>query len=230
MRISLQRSWLSLFLIGLLALVTSAIAPARAAAPTVTPSARATIERAESNAIRETGVAGVTNSEEPQGGLLDPDLGTAFFTICIFVVLLIILGLTAWKPILSGLKSREQTIRESIEAAQRAKAEAERSSRELEAKMADVQRQASQALAQAKADAVKLADSIRAQAEAESAALKDRTLREIDAAKQQALTEINTHAAELGTAVARKILQRDVTVNDQQRLVEESLAELAKKN
>jgi F-type H+-transporting ATPase subunit b len=96
--------------------------------------------------------------------------------------------------------------------------------------MADVQREASQALAQAKADAVKLADTIRAQAEAESAALKDRTLREIDAAKQQALTEINTHAADLGTAVARKILQRDVTVNDQQRLVDESLAELAKKN
>ena len=52
-------------------------------------------------------------------------------------------------------------------------------------------------------------------AEAESAALKDRTLREIEAAKQQAVTEINNHAAELGTAVARKILQRNVTADDQ---------------
>jgi F-type H+-transporting ATPase subunit b len=85
-------------------------------------------------------------------------------------------------------------------------------------------------LAQAKLDAVKVADTIRAQAEAESTALKDRTVREIDAAKQQALSEINIHAAALGTAVARKILQRDVTADDQQRLVDESLAELAKKN
>jgi F-type H+-transporting ATPase subunit b len=210
------------------ALMLGAVSPATVqAAPTGT---RAVIERNTANAIRETGVAGAPNTEEPQGGLLDPDLGTAFFTIVIFLVLMAILGMTAWKPILAGLKSREKAIRDSIEAAQRAKADAERSGRELEAKMADVQRQASQQLAQAKADAQKLAETIRQQAEAESAALKDRTLREIDAAKQQALTEINTHAAELGTAVARKILQRDVTVSDQQRLVEASLAELAKKN
>ena len=87
-----------------------------------------------------------------------------------------------------------------------------------------------QQLNQAKADALKVADTIRAQAESESAALKDRTLREIEAAKLQAVSEINTHAAELGTAVARKILQRSVTVDDQQRLVDESLAELAKNN
>ncbi|HVX84806.1 MAG TPA: F0F1 ATP synthase subunit B [Phycisphaerae bacterium] len=210
-------------------LVTLAAVSVAQAAP-ATPAVRQDIDRAGQNALRETGVAGAPNTEEPQGGLLDPDLGTALFTVLVFVVLLIILGATAWKPILGGLKSREKAIRDSIEAAQLAKEDAERSGRELEAKMADVQRQASLALAQAKADAVKLADTIRAQAEAESAALKDRTLREIDAAKQQALTEINTHAADLGTAVARKILQRDVTVNDQQRLVDESLAELAKKN
>jgi F-type H+-transporting ATPase subunit b len=96
--------------------------------------------------------------------------------------------------------------------------------------MEQVQREAAQQMTQAKADAVKVADGIRKQAETDSAALKDRTLREIDAAKQQALSEINTHAATLGTAVARKILQRQVNADDQERLVEESLAELAKKN
>jgi F-type H+-transporting ATPase subunit b len=165
---------------------------------------------------------------DPTSAMLDPT--TLIFTIAVFIGLFIVLKLTAWKPIITGLKSREEAIRNSIEAAQRAKADAERTTRELEAKMADVQRAASQQLAQAKADAVKIADNIRAQAETESAALKERTLREIDAAKQQALSDINTHAATLGTAVARKILQRQVNADDQQRLVEESLAELAKKN
>jgi len=151
-------------------------------------------------------------------------------TIAIFVCLLIVLSKVAWKPILNGLQAREKAIRDSIEAAAKAKAEAEKMAGELEARMAEVQRQAAQQLQQAKADALKVADTIRQQAETEAAALKDRTLREIDGAKQQALTEINTHAAELGTAVARKILQRNVTADDQQRLVDESLAELAKKN
>jgi F-type H+-transporting ATPase subunit b len=228
MRMNLPRYVLGLVAAVVLVVVAAGSAPVRAAA--TTPAYEQHTDQAAVNAFRETGVAGAPNTEEPQGGLLDPDLGTALFTVVVFIVLLIILGATAWKPILAGLKDREKAIRDSIEAAKRAREDAERSGRELEAKMADVQREASQALAQAKADAVKLADTIRAQAEAESAALKDRTLREIDAAKQQALTEINTHAADLGTAVARKILQRDVTVNDQQRLVDESLAELAKKN
>jgi F-type H+-transporting ATPase subunit b len=148
------------------------------------------------------------------------------FTIAVFVVLLVVLRMTAWKPILAGLKEREDSIRKSIEAAAKARADADRTTKELEAKMAEAQRQGALALQQAKADALKLAESIRAQAEAESAALKDRTMRDIEAAKQQALSDINGRAADLGISVARKILQREVTVADQQKIVEESLAEL----
>jgi F-type H+-transporting ATPase subunit b len=176
------------------------------------------------------GGAGEAAHEEGDPAQKELDLGTMIFTICVFVGLFVVLKMTAWKPIMTGLKSREKAIRDSIEAAQRAKADAERTTKELEAKMADVQREASQQLMQAKQDAMKIADTIRLQAEAESASLKERTLREIEAAKQQALSEINTHAATLGTAVARKILQRQVNADDQERLVEESLAELAKKN
>lgn len=157
-------------------------------------------------------------------------LGTFVATILIFLCLMAILGRTAWKPIMIGLQNREQAIRDSIEAAKKAKEETERTTKELERKMEEVQRQAASQLQQAKADALKIAENIRAQAEAESVAMKDRTLREIDAAKQQAVAEINTHAAELGTAIASKLLQRSVTADDQQRLVDESLAEMARKN
>jgi F-type H+-transporting ATPase subunit b len=156
--------------------------------------------------------------------------GTFVVTILIFLILFLVLSKTAWKPIMIGLQNREQAIRDSIEAAKKAKEEADRTTKELEAKMAEAQRQAALQLQQAKADAQKVADTLRAQAEAESAAIKDRALREIDAAKRQAVAEINAHGAELGTAVARKILQRNVTADDQQRLVDESLAEMAAKN
>lgn len=164
--------------------------------------------------------------KEPEPNVVGVNIGELLVTLIVFICLLILLRATAWKPILAGLKSRETAIREGIEAAAKARADADRTTRELEAKMAEAQRQGATALAQAKADAVKLADSIRAQAENEAAALKDRALRDIEAAKQQALADINTHAAELGTSIARKILQRNVTVEDQQRLVDESLSQL----
>ena len=195
----------------------SMAAPGDVATP---PTVTETVARTEAPAAEKPA--------DPIGAELD--VGTLLVTIVIFVCLFIVLRATAWKPILTGLKAREGAIRDSIEAAAKAKADAEKTTKDLEAKMAEFQRQASQQLQQAKADAQKVADTIRQQAEAESAALKDRTLREIDGAKQQALSEINTYAAELGTAVARKILQRNVNSDDQQRLVDESLAELARKN
>lgn len=219
------KGWLGMVAMGALALssVTFAAAPARPVVlvPGQTPETR-TVEKVATSAPAKEGGDELTNSEL--------NLGTFLFTIAVFICLLIVLRATAWKPILTGLKTREAAIRDSVEAAKRAREEAERSTRELEARMAEAQRQASLQMTQAKADAVKVAEGIRVQAEAEATQLKDRTLREIDAAKQQALTDINNHAAELGTAVARRILQRDVSANDQQRLVEESLAELARKN
>lgn len=174
----------------------------------------------------------VVVTEEPKEDPLKAqlDLGTLLVTIAIFVCLFIVLKSTAWKPILAGLKSREDAIRDSIEGAKKAKAETEKVTKELQDKIATVQRQALAELTQVKADALKLGETVRQQAEADAAALKERTLREIEAAKQQALNEINTKVVALGTAIAGKILQRNVTVDDQQRLVDESLGELAKKN
>ena len=196
----------------------------------VTANGALAAEAATSGPEVAAGAAGGAHGENADLMASNINLGTFAVTIIVFLCLFLVLSKFAWKPILLGLKNREQAIRDSVEAAQKAKAEAERSTRELEAKMAEVQREAAGQLAQAKADAQKIADTIRAQAESESAALKERTIREIDAAKQQAVAEINVHAAELGTAVARKILQRNVTADDQQRLVDQSLAEMAKKN
>jgi F-type H+-transporting ATPase subunit b len=170
--------------------------------------------------------AETTAEEDPSKQLLSHDLVMAGLTIAVFVVLLIVLRAAAWKPILGALKGRENAIRDSIEAAGKAKEEADRTTRELEAKIAEAQKQAAAQITQAKADATKVAEVIKKQAETESTQLKDRTLRDIEAAKQQALAEINSHAAALGTAIASKILQRQVTVTDQDRLVDESLAQL----
>ena len=157
-----------------------------------------------------------------------PGAPELIITLIIFLTLLVVLRATAWKPILAGLQNREKAIRDGVEAAARARADAERTTRELEARLAEAQAAAAQQIQQAKADALKLAESIRAQAETEAAALKDRALKEIGAARQQAVAEINGHAADLATAVARKILQRNVTADDQDRLVRESLEEIGK--
>lgn len=230
---SLRLTWCTALAIVALALVASRAALAIPPAPehvATAPAAEAAHDAAAHVSAPADEHAPAAHSagghDEGSAALMKPDFVSMGFTIAIFVALVVVLRFTAWKPILQGLKSREESIRNSIEAAAKAKADAEKSTRELEARVAEVQRQAAQQLQQAKADAQKLADGIKAQAESESIALKDRALRDIEAAKGQALAEINAHAAELGVAVARKILQRNITAEDHSRLVEESLTQL----
>lgn len=52
--------------------------------------------------------------------------GLTFWTIVTFVVVLIVLRLTAWKPILSMIDERERTIRDALESAKKEREEAER--------------------------------------------------------------------------------------------------------
>ena len=71
-----------------------------------------------------------------------------------------------------------------------------------------------------------LAAQLKAQADAELASMRDKARSEIESAKKQALAEIYAESVNLGTIIAGKILQREVTASDQQRLMDESLAEM----
>ena len=64
-------------------------------------------------------------SEHATANPVDEELnrGTFAATILIFFCLFLVLGRTAWKPILMSLQNREQAIRDSIEAAKKAKEE-----------------------------------------------------------------------------------------------------------
>ena len=160
------------------------------------------------------------------GGLLSVDPGTALFTLVIFVVLISVLGKIAWRPLLKGLESRENAIRESIHAAAEAQSQVEQTRKRLEEKIAEVQQQAALSLQQAKADAAKAAELIHQRAEAESKAIKDQALRDIQTAKEQALLEIAASAADISVSIAGRILEREINVSDRQRLLDESLGQL----
>ena len=56
-------------------------------------------------------------------GVMDIEVGLIFWTFVTFIVLLLLLRAFAWKPLMEVLKKREETIRDSIEGAKKAKEE-----------------------------------------------------------------------------------------------------------
>ena len=152
----------------------------------------------------------------------------AIWTLLIFVIMVIILYPMAWKPVLAGLKAREQRIRDDIANAEKSRRDAEASLKEYQAQLANAQAQIREMLAKATADGEKLATNIRMQAQKEAEEAKERATRDIEASKNAAIGEIYNQAAELATSVASKILRRNLNAEDQKQLVRESLDQLQK--
>src|SRR5262245_13478746 len=59
-------------------------------------------------------------------GVLDPEPGLMVWTVVTFAFVLLILWKFAWKPLLGALEKREQTIRDSVDGAQKLKDDAQR--------------------------------------------------------------------------------------------------------
>lgn len=165
-----------------------------------------------------------------QESLFAGDFGNAFWTLLIFAGLLVVLGKYAWRPMLEALNRREQFIRQTIETAKKERSEAERTMAEYRQLMARSKQEAQAILEQGRKDAEAARQRLAQQAQAESEQMIARARQEIQLARQSALQDLRSLAADLSVDVASKIIQRNVTAEDQQRLVEESLKQLAKGN
>jgi F-type H+-transporting ATPase subunit b len=147
--------------------------------------------------------------------------------IIVFLILLAVLYKYAWGPILQGLQQREEKIRGDLEEAEKANAEAKRTLEEYQQKLTEARNETRQMIEKARDDAEKLHAKLKSDAEQEAATVRKRAADEIRSAKEEALEEIYARTAALATDVAGRILQRQVTDEDTQRLVDESLEEMA---
>ena len=153
-------------------------------------------------------------------------LVTGIVAIVVFFIVLAILGSQVWPRIVKGLDERAAKIREEITAAEEARAQSKQALEQYEVALREAEAESRRILDETKAQQQKLAAELRAKADAELTAMKDRARAEIESAKKQALTEIYTESANLATMVAAKILQREVSGEDQQRLLDESIREM----
>jgi F-type H+-transporting ATPase subunit b len=150
----------------------------------------------------------------------------ALWVLIIFLVLLAVLYPTAWKNVLAGLKAREERIRKDIADAEAARTRAEATLKEYNTQLAAAETRVRDMLAKATADGEAIAAGIRTRAQQEAEETKGRAMRDIDAAREQAVAELHQQAAVLATSVAEKILRRNLSAEDQRDLVDRSLAEI----
>jgi F-type H+-transporting ATPase subunit b len=152
------------------------------------------------------------------------DLG--IWTIVVFLGLLFVLKKYAWKPMLEGLEKREQDIRAAVEESKKAREEAHALQQQLETERVKGAEQVAKMLDDARKAADELVLKMKAEASAAIQTDRERLLREVSTARDQALKEMWDQAGQLATLVAGKAIRRQLTIEDQRRLVDEALNEM----
>ncbi|MEO1511407.1 MAG: F0F1 ATP synthase subunit B, partial [Planctomycetota bacterium] len=153
-------------------------------------------------------------------------LATLVTAIVAFAVVCFVLYALVWPKITSGLDERAAKIREEIASAEAARAQAKSALEEYEASLAQARAESQRMLDETKSKQTELAAELKAKADRELAHMRDRAMRDIEAAKKAALSEIYNESVDLAAMMAAKILQREVSASDEERLLKESLDEL----
>ena len=158
--------------------------------------------------------------------LVQPDPGLYIWTIVTFLLLLVAFNKLAWKPLKATLQAREDSIQKALEDARQAKQELQRLQTESAQMLAASRAEADSILARTREDANRFRDELKQKAQAEAANVVKNAERQIELETARALQQIRAEAVELSVAIASKILQRNVSPEDNQRLIEETFRQI----
>jgi F-type H+-transporting ATPase subunit b len=157
--------------------------------------------------------------------LVQLDPGLFIWTIATFLVLLALLAKFAWGPLLKALDERQTLIRKSLEDAQQARQELERLNQEQQKIIASARAEADSIVSQSRSDAERLRQELRESARTEAAKIVKNAERQIELQTHQALRQLRQEAVELSVAIASKLLARNLSKEDNDRLIQQTLAQ-----
>ena len=154
------------------------------------------------------------------------DPGLAIWTIFTFLVLVALLSKFAWKPLMLMLDTRQESIKKSLADAETAKRELERLQEESSHIIRKARVEAESIVSKSWSDAEKLREEMKVKAKAEADAIVKESQRQIEIETGRALRQIRSEVADLSIAIASKVIQRNVSREDNDRLIQDTLKQI----
>jgi len=160
--------------------------------------------------------------------LVQLDPGLFVWTILTFLLLLTVLAKFAWKPLLKMLKDREDLIRSSLEDAEKAQTELANLNAEREEIINKARSEAQSILSEGKVAASKLKDETLKAAKDQAKSILTDAEKQIRIEKHKAIEEIKSEVVDLSLSVATKLIKKNISREDNQTLIDESLENVTK--
>ncbi len=150
-------------------------------------------------------------------------LGLFFWQTLLFVGLLFLLAKYAWKPILSAVEERENTIKDSLEAAEKAKADMEAVQADNKRILKEARAERDALLAEAKKTSTQIVNEAKETAQAEADKIAAAAQAAIQQEKNAAINDLKAQVAGLSVDIAQKVLQGELADQKKQEQLVEKL-------
>lgn len=151
--------------------------------------------------------------------------GDIVFQLVVFLVLLALLKKFAWGPLMGIMKQREEHIANEINEAEQNRIEVQKLLGEQQALLKEARQDAHNLIESAKKQGDVQRDEIIALARTEAERIKEAAKLEIEQQKEKAVAAIREQVASLSVLIASKVIEKELTVEDQEKLINEYIQE-----
>jgi F-type H+-transporting ATPase subunit b len=162
--------------------------------------------------------------------LLTPNPGLIFWMLVVFLMVVFILAKFAWKPIINGLKERENEIQGALDLAERTKAEMIQLKSDNEKLIAEANAVRDRILRDAKEAADRTILESKDKAAVEAQKIIESARETIRTEQQVAVSKIRKEVATLSLEIAEKVLHRELKDKESQEALIADLASSARLN
>jgi len=149
--------------------------------------------------------------------LLTPGIGLILWQLIIFVLLFLLLAKLAWKPIISSLKEREQSIQGALDTAENARLEMAKLKADNELLLKEARNERDKILREAREASARLREEGELTAKKAADKIIDDARAAITIEKQAALSEIKTQVAQFSLEVASKVIKKNLADDKSQK-------------
>ena len=140
-----------------------------------------------------------------------------------FLLLLFLISRFAYKPILNMLNQRSEQIKESLEAADRARQEVQQSEANIQTQLDAARREGQIIIEQASRSAEQLREEIQQVARQEAETIRQRAQADFDLERQKAIADLRRQFADLTVTAAERVINESLDRAKHHSLISEVL-------
>lgn len=159
--------------------------------------------------------------------ILVPQFGLFFWSLVVFLIFFFIMRKFAWGPIMNGLKEREDSITQSLQQAEKARADMANLQSENEKLLWEARQEREKMLKEAAQQRDQIIATARESAAAAGAKEMEKAKTQIEAEKNAAVAFIKNEAGILAVKMAEKILRKELgSAEEKSALANKLISEL----